>query len=73
MQVADPDGYFKSGSRAAEAAKARAQKSMLLEKQQKDAQERRQKEKLVSLVLTLNLTPPARPPAPAPTPALHSA
>lgn len=48
LKVADPDGYFKSGSRAAEAAKARAQKSMQLEKQQKDAQERRKKEKLAA-------------------------
>ena len=49
LQVADPDGYFKNGSRAAEAAKARAQKAMQLEKQQKEAQERRKKEKLVSI------------------------
>lgn len=47
MQVADPEGYFKSGSRAAEAAKAKAQKAMQLEKQQQEAQERRRKEKLV--------------------------
>ena len=49
LQVADPDGYFKSGSRAAEAAKARAQKAMQLEKQQKEARERRRKEKQVSI------------------------
>ncbi|KAL3145623.1 hypothetical protein ABBQ32_003168 [Trebouxia sp. C0010 RCD-2024] len=48
LKVADPDGYFKSGSRAAVAAKARAQKSMQLEKQQKDAQERRKREKLAA-------------------------
>lgn len=48
LKVADPDGYFKSGSRAAEAAKARAQKAMQLEKQQKEAQERRRKEKLAT-------------------------
>ena len=51
-QVADPDGYFKAGSRAAEAAKAKAQKAMQLEKQQKEAQARRQKEQLVSLFYT---------------------
>ena len=47
-QVADPDGYFKSGSRAAEAAKAKAQKAMQLEKQQRELKEQRRKEKLVS-------------------------
>ena len=47
VQVADPDGYFKSGSAAAEAAKARVQKAMQHEKQQKEAQERRKREKLV--------------------------
>lgn len=52
VQVADPDGYFKAGSRAAEAAKAKAQKAMQLEKQQKEAQARRQKEQLVSLSCT---------------------
>ena len=46
-QVADPDGYFKSGSRAAEAAKAKAQKAMQLEKQQRALKEQRRKEKLV--------------------------
>ena len=49
LQVADPDGYFKAGSRAAEAAKAKAQKAMQLEKQQKEAQARRKKEQLVCL------------------------
>ncbi|KAL0018195.1 hypothetical protein WJX79_010675 [Trebouxia sp. C0005] len=48
LKVADPDGYFKSGSRAAEVAKARAQKAMQLEKQQREAQERRRKEKLAT-------------------------
>ena len=66
MQVADPDGYFKSGSRAAEVAKVRAQKSMQLEKQQKDAQERRRKEKLVSGVFD----PQPYPRCPCPCPAL---
>lgn len=55
LQVADPDGYFKSGSRAAEVAKARAQKAMQLEKQQREAQERRRKEKLVSIPRTFCL------------------
>ncbi|DBB07161.1 TPA: hypothetical protein ACH3X1_011731 [Trebouxia sp. C0004] len=53
LKVADPDGYFKSGSCAAEAAKARAQKAMQLEKQQKEAQERRRKEKLATQRLEL--------------------
>lgn len=48
LKVADPDGYFKSGSRAAEAAKAKAQKAMQLEKQQRELKEQRRKEKLAA-------------------------
>lgn len=47
LRLADPDGYYREGTRAAEAAKAKGIKAMEVEKQRREAEERQRRECLV--------------------------
>lgn len=48
LRLADPDGYFREGTRAAEAAKTKGIKALQVEKQRREAEERQRRERLVS-------------------------
>ncbi len=47
LKLADPDGYYREGTRAAEAAKAKGIKAMEVEKKRREAEERQSRERLV--------------------------
>lgn len=47
LRLADPDGYYREGTRAAEAAKAKGLKAMEAEKKRREAAERQRRERLV--------------------------
>ncbi len=47
LRLADPDGYYREGTRAAEAAKAKGIKAMEVEKKRREAEERQRRERLV--------------------------
>ncbi len=49
LRLADPDGYFREGTRAAQAARAKGIKALAVEKQRREAEERQRRERLVRL------------------------
>ena len=55
LRVADPEGYFRAGSAAAEAAKARALRTAAVERQRRAAAEAQRHARLVRLHLPLDL------------------
>ncbi|CAL8465521.1 g5057 [Coccomyxa elongata] len=48
LRLADPDGYYREGTRAAEAAKAKGIKAMEVEKKRREAEERQRRERLAA-------------------------
>ena len=61
LRLADPDGYFREGTRAAEAAKAKGIKAMEVEKKRREAEERQRRERLVH-AQPLSAQPVGQPP-----------
>jgi hypothetical protein len=49
LRLADPDGYYRPGTRAAEAARAKGIKALQVERQRREAEERQRRERLVRL------------------------
>lgn len=47
LRLADPDGYYREGTRAAEVAKAKGIKAMEVEKKRREAEDRQRRERLV--------------------------
>ena len=47
LKLADPDGYYREGTHAAEAAKARGVKALAVERARKEAAEKQRRERLV--------------------------
>ena len=54
LRLADPDGYYREGTRAAQVAKSKSAKAAAIEKARPEAAERQRRERLVRLCLLLS-------------------